>query len=83
MGKRGYPGNLQVEVVYSPTGTGGLRIDYFASCDQDTVLNLTNHAYFNLAATAAVPFSIMSWRSAPISTRLPMPSPYPPGRSLK
>lgn len=47
-GHEGYPGNLEVEVTYSSTGTGGLRIDYWAKSDQDTVVNLTNHAYFNL-----------------------------------
>lgn len=49
-GEEGYPGNLQVEVTYAPiSGGGGLGIHYAAVSDQDTVVNLTNHAYFNLA----------------------------------
>ncbi len=47
-GEEGYPGNLTVRVTYELTEEG-LTIGYRAECDQDTVCNLTNHAYFNLS----------------------------------
>jgi aldose 1-epimerase len=46
--EEGYPGNLTAKVTYSVTDNNELRLDYEATTDQDTILNLTNHSYFNL-----------------------------------
>ena len=47
-GEDGYPGEVKVEVRYTLTKASGLRIDYYATADRPTPINLTNHAYFQL-----------------------------------
>ena len=52
-GEEGYPGNLDIKVTYSLSEADELIINYFAVSDSDTVVNLTNHAYFNLCGHAS------------------------------
>lgn len=52
-GEGGYPGNLSVKVIYSLTDDKALKITYNATSDKATVLNLTNHAYFNLSGAGS------------------------------
>ena len=53
-GEENYPGNLNVDVRYSLNDENELKIEYHAVSDRDTIVNLTNHAYFNLAGNGTI-----------------------------
>jgi aldose 1-epimerase len=52
-GEEGYPGNLTAQVTYTLTGDNALQIEYRATTDMPTPVNLTSHSYFNLAGAAS------------------------------
>jgi len=53
-GEEGYPGNLFVTAVYSVTENNALKVEFSATADQNTVVNLTHHSYFNLRGNGDV-----------------------------
>ena len=54
-GDQGYPGNASIRVTYTLTDENEVKIHYEGTCDQDTIFNMTNHAYFNLAGHESGP----------------------------
>ena len=48
-GEEGFPGTMKVQITYAFDDQNALTIRYMAQCDQDTVINLTNHSYFNIS----------------------------------
>ncbi|WP_167954442.1 aldose epimerase family protein [Sphingomonas jejuensis] len=71
-GDQGYPGTLQATVTYTLDDAGSLAIDYAATSDRPTIVNLTNHALFNMAGEGS-PTSTLSQRlTIPAARYLPV-----------
>lgn len=58
--EEGFPGTLETKVIFTVLDDGSLVIDYHAKSDKDTVINLTNHAYFNLAGEGTIHDHLLS-----------------------
>jgi len=58
-GDQGFPGQLELDVMYSLSDNNEFKIEYKAKTDQPTVVNLTNHSYFNLAGVKNSPYGVL------------------------
>lgn len=58
-GDQGFPGQLDLDVIYSLSDNNEFKIEYKAKTDQPTVVNLTNHSYFNLAGVKNSPYGVL------------------------
>lgn len=67
-GDQGFPGNADITVTYALEDTGVLHITYDGVCDADTVFNMTNHSYFNLAGQSNVDKAMDQILSMPART---------------
>ena len=82
-GDQGFPGNLDVSVTYTLTADNELKIDYHAVSDQDTIVNLTNHSYFNLAGhDAGDILTHKLWIDADAFTPVSSPKSIPTGECM-
>lgn len=59
-GDQGFPGQLDVEVIYSLSDDNAFTIEYKAKTDKPTVVNLTNHSYFNLSGAGKNSYGVMN-----------------------
>ncbi len=64
-GDQGFPGNATVRVTYALEHPATLRISYDALCDEDTVFNMTNHSYFNMAGHHKPEKAMDQWLTMP------------------
>ena len=69
-GDEGFPGTLSVAVIYALSEDNALSIRYMLNSDQDTIQNMTNHAYFNLAGQQATVLEQTLWINASRTTRI-------------
>ena len=63
-GEEGFPGKMHVQVTMAFDSTNALTIRYLAQCDRDTIVNLTNHSYFNLAGQGDILDQVITVHSA-------------------